>query len=159
MPDQRQLRFADFAFDSACGQLRRNGRVVPLERQPALVLARLASSAGRVVTRDDLAATLWGTSTHVNFDDGLNYCIRQIRAALGDDSKSPRFIATVPRRGYKFIAIVTAAPEHAPGPARAATLAAGLAAALVLIAVAESRPNNHHQIAVAIARTLHDAIF
>ena len=111
MPDQRQLQFADFALDIESGDLRRNGRVVALERQPALVLARLVTSAGQLVTRDDLAATIWGTATHVNFDDGLNYCIRQIRAALGDDPKSPRFIATIPRRGYRFIATVTATPE------------------------------------------------
>ena len=159
MPDQRPLQFADFAFDTESRELRQNGRVVPLERQPALVLARLLANVGQVVTRDDLAATLWGTVTHVNFDDGLNYCIRQVRAALGDDPKAPRFIATIPRRGYKFIAGVAAAPEPARRPVRAALVAVGIATTLALVGVAESLPNNHHEIAVSLARTLHDAIF
>ena len=159
MPDQRRLQFADFLLDIESGDLKRRGRVVALERQPALVLARLVTSAGQLVTRDDLAATIWGGGTHVNFEDGLNYCIRQIRAALGDDSKSPQFIETIPRRGYRFIATVTATPEPERRSARAGIVAAGLAAALALIAVAESRPNNHHQIAVALARSIHDAIF
>ncbi len=159
MPDPRRLQFADFAFDIESGDLARSGRPVALERQPALVLARLVTSAGRLVTRDDLAAAIWGTETHVNFQDGLNYCIRQIRAALGDDPKSPRFIETIPRRGYRFIATVTARPVPERRPARAGIIAAGVAAAFALIAVAESRPNNHHQIAVAVARSIHDAVF
>jgi len=158
VPDQ-QLQFADFRLDIESGELRQNGRVVPLERQPAIVLARLAASAGQLVTREDLAAAIWGTDTHVNFDDGLNYCIRQIRAALGDDPKSPQFIATIPRRGYRFIAAVTAAPQPARRSMRSAVVAAGVAAALALIAMAESRSNNHHEIAVSLARSIHDAVF
>lgn len=85
------------------------------------------------MTRDELAAVLWGTTTHVKFDDGLNYCIRQIRAALGDDPKTPRFIETIPRRGYRFIAPVTAA-----GGRRHWWLPIPLAAAALLIVVAEA---------------------
>ena len=158
MPDQRPLRFADFALDIESGDLKRSGRMVALERQPTLVLARLVTSPGQLVTRDDLAATIWGTGTHVNFDDGLNYCIRQIRSVLGDDPKSPRFIETIPRRGYRFIATVTATPEPGHRFARAGIMA-GVAAVLALVAVAESRPNNHHQVAIALARTIHDVIF
>ena len=159
MADPRRLQFADFALDIESGDLTRSGRAVALERQPAMVLARLVTSAGQLVTRDDLAATIWGTGTHVNFEDGLNYCIRQVRAALGDDPKSPQFIETIPRRGYRFIATVTATPQPGRRPRRFGAVAAGVAAVLALIAVAESRPNNHHQIAVAVARSIRDLIF
>lgn len=158
MPDQR-WEFSGYSFDDASGALTRNGVPVPLEHQPSLVLARLVASAGEVVTRETLAAELWGGTTHVNFDDGLNYCIRQIRVALGDDPRSPRFIATVPRRGYRFIAPVTTA-KAAPVPVFSRAVRAGIAAAvLIAVVAAETTPNHHHEVAVSIARTIHDVIF
>ncbi len=154
--DAGRLRFSEFVLDTAIGELRLNGRVVPLEHQPSRVLVRLVASAGQRVTRDELAAELWGSGPHVNFDDGLNYCVRQVRAALGDDPKSPRFIATLPRRGYRFIAPVSRELPRWSGHRR---LVVGLAAAVVVTLVVESRPNNHHEMAVAFAATLHDLIF
>lgn len=77
-----------------------------LQYQPLLVLRALASQAGRVVTREELRAAVWPSETHVDFEHGLNYCVRQLRAALGDDSRTPRFIETIPRRGYRLIARV-----------------------------------------------------
>ena len=153
-----RLSFAEFCLDTSSGALTRAGRAIPLEHQPSLVLARLAQSAGAVVTRDELASALWGTDTHVKFDDGLNYCIRQARAALGDDAKAPRFIETIPRRGYRFVAKVS---EPAPARTRfSRPLLAAAAAAVVLLTVfVESRPNDHHELAVSIARTIHDALF
>lgn len=152
--------FSGFSFDGASGELTRDGIAVPLEHQPAIVLARLVTSAGELVTREALASELWRGVTHVNFDDGLNYCVRQIRVALGDDPKSPRFIATIPRRGYRFIAPVTTATD-APSRVFSRAVAAGIAATLMLAAVvdAETRPNDHHQVAVSIARAVHDFIF
>ena len=91
MPARSRVRFADFAFDPATGELWRGDVSVPLEHQPALALGRLIASAGTVVTRDELAAAVWGAGTHVKFDDGLNYCIRQIRAALGDEARVHSF--------------------------------------------------------------------
>jgi len=159
MPNPR-WEFTGFSFDGASGELTRDGSAVPLEHQPAIVLARLLASAGELVTREALASELWGNVTHVNFDDGLNYCIRQIRVALGDDPKSPRFIATIPRRGYRFIAPVTTAKD-APARVVSRMVAAGIAAVVMVAAVvdAETRPNNHHQVAVTIARAVHDFIF
>lgn len=108
-------RFGLYEFDAASGDLRKSGRVVPLEPQPARALALLLTRADQVVTRDELKEAIWGQETHVDFDRGLAYCVSQIRTALGDAGDSPRFIQTVPKKGYRFIA-----PVHVPA-AEAAT--------------------------------------
>lgn len=105
-------RFGIFEFDSDAGELRKNGRGVALERQPAKALTLLLSRAGEVVSREDLRDVIWG-STHVDFDRGLAYCVSQIRTALGDSGDNPRFVQTVPKQGFKFIAPVT---TDAPAP-------------------------------------------
>ena len=104
-----------------------------------------------------------GRSATVNFQDGLNYSVRQIRLALGDQAQQPRFVETIPRRGYRFIA---PAPARQVAPPRASmTPTRWVAATLTLILLAgatvaiERRPNRHHDIAVAILRTLHDRFF
>jgi DNA-binding winged helix-turn-helix (wHTH) protein/TolB-like protein len=102
-------RFGVFEFDAAAGELRRSGRIVALEPQPARALAALLARADQVVTRDELRDSVWGAGTHVDFDRGLAYCLSQIRAALGDSGENPRFVQTLPRRGYKFIAPVSSA--------------------------------------------------
>lgn len=85
---------------------------MPLPPQPFKVLALLVRHAGGIVTRTEIREQVWGAGTHVEFDQGLNFCIRQIREALGDDADAPRFVETLPRRGYRFVASVTApAPE------------------------------------------------
>ncbi len=98
-----RLRFADFEFDALTGELSRDGAAVRLEPQPAALLALLAGRQGRLVTRDELARELWSGDTHVNFHDGLNYAVRRVRQALGDDARAPRFIETIPKRGYRFL--------------------------------------------------------
>lgn len=105
-------RFGVFEFDSDSGELQKNGRAVALEPQPARALARLLENAGEIVTRDELRAAVWGADTHVDFDRGIAYCMSQIRSALGDLAENPRFVQTVPRRGFKFVA-----PVSAPEPA------------------------------------------
>ena len=77
---------------------------VRLQPQPARVLAILVTHAGDVVTRDTLRQEVWSDGTFVDFERGLNFCVAQIRSALGDAADSPRFIETLPRRGYRFIA-------------------------------------------------------
>jgi DNA-binding winged helix-turn-helix (wHTH) protein len=151
-----RTRFADFVFDPSSGELWRAGQPVHIESQPAIALAHLVSRPGSVVTREELARLIWGTDTHVQCDDGLNYCIRQVRQALEDNPRSPAFIETIPRRGYRFIAPVRA--EAVPAFQRRA-IPAIAAAMLLMVALIESRPNNHHEIAVAAARALHDLIF
>ena len=152
-----RTRFADFVFDPTSGELWRDGTAVHLESQPAIALAHLVSRAGAVVTRDELVSLIWGSDTHVQSNDGLNYCVRQIRVALGDDPRSPTFIETIPRRGYRFIAPVR--QETAPGWRRGAIPAIAAALLLLMVGVAESQPNNHHEVAVSLVRAVHDLIF
>jgi TolB-like protein/DNA-binding winged helix-turn-helix (wHTH) protein len=100
------VRFGDFELDLRTGELRRDGVSLNLPAQPAKVLVVLVERAGEVVTRSELSGQVWGDDTFVNFDQGLNFAVRQIRAALKDDSDTPRFIETLPKRGYRFIAAV-----------------------------------------------------
>ncbi|MFN7978132.1 MAG: winged helix-turn-helix domain-containing protein [Vicinamibacterales bacterium] len=99
--------FSNFDFECDALELRREGRVVRLEPQPARALALLLANAGEVVTREELRAAIWGDDTHVDYDRGLAYCIGQIRTALGDSAEQPRFVQTLPRRGFRFIAPVS----------------------------------------------------
>jgi DNA-binding winged helix-turn-helix (wHTH) protein/TolB-like protein len=126
-------RFGVFEFDADAAVLKRSDRIVSLEPQPARALALLLSRAGEVVTRDEMRAHLWASGTHVDFDRGLAYCIGQLRAALGDTADNPRFVQTLPRRGFRFIAPVekvlrapveTIVPLESAGPAAAAPTSA-----------------------------------
>jgi TolB-like protein/DNA-binding winged helix-turn-helix (wHTH) protein/tetratricopeptide (TPR) repeat protein len=103
-----------FEFDARTGELRRDGHVVKLPPQPARVLALLLSRPGDVILREELRAHLWGRDTFVDFERGLNFCILQVRGALGDSSENPRFVQTVPRQGYRFIAPVAVHSELRP---------------------------------------------
>ena len=102
----RRFRFGLFEFDAAARELRREGALVHLQPQPAQLLACLLANEGEVVSREDLRKTIWGTETFVDFERGLNFCVAQLRSALDDDSNSPRFVRTIPKRGYQFIAPV-----------------------------------------------------
>src|SRR5437899_5583015 len=100
------------------GELRRNRTSLKLQPQPAKVLALLVSRPGEIVTRQDLAQQVWGSETFVDFEQGLNFAIRQIRSALEDDAEHPRFLETLPKRGYRFTALVSgAAPSQIEIPA------------------------------------------
>jgi DNA-binding winged helix-turn-helix (wHTH) protein/TolB-like protein len=102
--DRQVVRFEDFEFNASAGELRRGEVTTRLEPQPARVLAVLVERAGEVVSRTELQQQVWSGDTFVDFERGLNYCIAQIRTALGDSASEPRFIETLPRRGYRFIA-------------------------------------------------------
>src|SRR5687768_4009539 len=108
------LRFGAFELDPSTGELRQRGDMVKLAAQPLKVLALLVRRAGEVVTRQEIRDHIWTGDTFVDFEQGLNFCIRQVREALGDTADAPRFIETLPRRGYRFLMPVTvAAPEAA----------------------------------------------
>jgi TolB-like protein len=104
MSDPVILRFGMFELDGPAGELRKNGDRIKLPPQPFRVLELLVQRGGGVVTRADIRAQIWCDDTFVDFDQGLNFCIRQIREALGDTAVAPRFIETLPRRGYRFLA-------------------------------------------------------
>lgn len=98
------VRFLGTALDLRTGELRRNGELLQLPPQPAKILALLIRHAGEVVSREEIAREVWGADTFVDFEHGLNYAIRQIRSALEDDAENPRFVETLPKRGYRFVA-------------------------------------------------------
>src|SRR6266699_1991706 len=108
-----RLRFGDFEFDSLSGRLFRGGSIVKIQPQPLRVLAVLLERAGEIVPRENLRTRVWGHATFVEFDQGLNYCIRQIRLALRDGASEPLYIETLPKQGYRFIAPVAGAPDVA----------------------------------------------
>jgi DNA-binding winged helix-turn-helix (wHTH) protein/tetratricopeptide (TPR) repeat protein len=111
----RTYRFGPFALDPDNAQLSRDGVPVKLAPQPFTVLQTLLEHAGTLVTRDQLRRIVWRDDHHVDFNAGLNFCLAQIRTALGESTTDPIYIATVPRRGYKFIAPLDVAAATAAG--------------------------------------------
>lgn len=100
---QAHVRFAEFEVDLQSGELRKSGTAIRLPPQPFKVLSLLATNPGHVVTREEIQRHVWGDEVAVHFDQGLNHCIRQIRTALEDDAEHPRFVQTLPKRGYRFV--------------------------------------------------------
>ncbi len=109
------LRFGAFELDPRTGELRRSGVRIHLQPQPAKLLELLARRRGELVTREEIQRELWSGETYVDFERSINICVMQIRAALNDDAETPRFIETLPRRGYRFVAEVQAAGGHVAG--------------------------------------------
>ena len=127
-------RFGVFEFDGDSKELRKNGRAAAIEPQPAKALALLLSRAGDIVTREELREVVWGKDTHVDFDRGLAYCVSQIRTALGDSGDNPRFVQTMPKQGFKFIAPVTTSGASAASPRKAPIPLVFRAAIAILVA-------------------------
>ena len=111
-------RFAEFELDRSAYQLRRKGRPVQLERIPLDVLFMLADRRGQLVTREEIFERVWGNNVFLDTDNAINTALRKIRHALHDDSESPRFVATVPAKGYRFVAPVRAANTARSEPSR-----------------------------------------
>ena len=153
------MRAGLYEIDLDAGALHKSGRRVALQEQPFRVLTLLLQRPGELVTRQDLQSLLWPADTYVGFDEGLNTAIRKLRMAFGDSAENPRFIETVPRRGYRFIAPVTriepaaAEPpqislpqdEQRPFPVRTLAVAALLVVALSAIAILEFRQRDRSQ--------------
>jgi Tol biopolymer transport system component/DNA-binding winged helix-turn-helix (wHTH) protein len=112
-PGGSHFRFGMFEADPASGEFWKNGRRIRLQEQPFRLLVLLVAHAGAVVTREELQKSLWPADTFVEFDYGLNTAIKKLRQALGD-SDNPRFIETLPRKGYRFIAPVSGGEAQAP---------------------------------------------
>jgi len=106
-------RFGCFELNSETGELRKSGFEVRLPMQPARILGLLVANAGKLVTREEIRREIWGEAV-VDFDAGLNFCLNRIRAVLEDDVRSPSYIETLPRRGYRFLPVVEAVPTAPP---------------------------------------------
>lgn len=111
------MRFGAFEVDLSSGELHKHGIKIRLQEQPFQILVLLLEHPGEVVTREELRQKLWPADTFVDFDVGLNSAILRLRNALGDSAENPRFIDTLPRRGYRFIASVTEITPASVGPA------------------------------------------
>ena len=112
----RLLRFGVFELNLDLEELRKNGTPLKLPPQPFKLLALLASRSGQVVTRDEIQEQLWGSDTFIDFEQGVNKCIKQIRTALSDNPDNPLYLETIPRRGYRFLAPVRTKLVPAPPP-------------------------------------------
>jgi DNA-binding winged helix-turn-helix (wHTH) protein/Tol biopolymer transport system component len=139
-PGRSAIRFASYELDLQAGVLRKDGIRVRCQEQPLQVLAALAERPGELVTREELRHRVWPQDTFVDFDHALNTAIKKIRAALNDDADAPRYIETVPRRGYRFLATVERESSSQPAPAQIAQAThhrlrsmAGIAIAVLVI--------------------------
>lgn len=142
-PTQGPIRFGVFEADLRAGELRKHGTKIKLQEQPFQVLEVLLEQPGQVINREELQQKIWPADTFVDFDHGLNNAIRRLREALGDSAENPRFIETVSRRGYRFIAPVSAngnvdaleesSRSHWPPRKLRIAVMVGLGAALLLV--------------------------
>jgi len=115
-PEGRLVRFGVFEADLRSGELRKGGVKIRLREQAFQLLSELLERPGEVVTREELRGRLWPDGTFVDFDHSLNAAVNRIREVLGDSAASPRFVETLPRRGYRFIAPVEKLGESVLGP-------------------------------------------
>ena len=104
---QKLVRFGSFELNLDTEELRKNGIPLKLSPQPFRILAMLANSSGQIVTREEIRQQVWGGETFVDFEHGMNQCIKQIRTVLGDNTDNPVYVETLPRKGYRFLAPVT----------------------------------------------------
>ena len=155
-----RYRFGVFEFDAQTPELRKAGRLVRLRPQGLKLLTLLMSRPREVIDREEIAKWLWDADVFVDVEQGVNHTIKQVRAALGDDAESPRYVETIPRRGYRFIAPVevVAEPNDVPVPTRSVTHARarrthvagpGCAAESDRLGATPSRPDHPHCMRVA----------
>src|SRR5262249_40593179 len=116
VPSVQVVRFGTYELDLRLGELRKNGIRVKLSGQPFQILVILLERPGDLVTREQLQQRLWPSDTFVDFDRGLNAAINRVRDALGDSAENPRFVETLPRRGYRFIAPLNSSPAVVRAP-------------------------------------------
>jgi DNA-binding winged helix-turn-helix (wHTH) protein/tetratricopeptide (TPR) repeat protein len=157
--NQNEIRtFGPFTFDPDCGELSRNGSRLRLQPQPALVLALLTSQPGKLISREEIYRAVWGEETHVDFEQSLNYCIRQIRSALRDDPSAPKYLATVPKRGYRFLCEVKISGENGsrPGPSADAEMVSEASEEAI---ATKSAPTGWHQKGVWVRLAIVGGLF
>src|SRR5262245_3088975 len=108
-PPGHHFRFGLFQVCPESGELWKSGRRIPMQEQPFRILVLLLQRRGELVTRDELQNLLWPTASYGDFDQGVNTAVKKLRQGLSDSASNPRFVETVPRRGYRFIAPVSTA--------------------------------------------------
>ncbi|MEE8586790.1 MAG: winged helix-turn-helix domain-containing protein [Acidobacteriota bacterium] len=138
MPDE-SIRFEGFELDLRSGELRRGQDVTLLQEKPLQLLTALLEKPGQVILREELQERLWGGDTFVDFDNNLNATVKKLRQILHDSATQPRYVETLPRKGYRFIGQVSSQPQGAPPSAAPSPwlgwLARGAAAAAIVVAV------------------------
>ncbi|HEY1808227.1 MAG TPA: winged helix-turn-helix domain-containing protein [Acidobacteriaceae bacterium] len=157
-----RFRFGLFEADTESGELRRSGIRMRLQAQPFQVLICLLQRPGEVVTREEIQQRLWGSNTIVDFDHSLGTAINKLREALGDSAENPRFIETLARRGYRFLAPVTTVPEahpHSSAAEEAAVPASVPLAGVSMTAARSGRPGSWRLIAAAVVVVLMAAAY
>jgi DNA-binding winged helix-turn-helix (wHTH) protein len=157
------FRFGEFELNVDAGELRRNDRRLKLQPQPFKLLVLLVRRAGNLVSRDDIRRELWPDGTFVDFDQSVNFSIKQIRDALGDSADRPLYLETVPRRGHRFIAPAASSLE----PHRAAVVLPGatgirlekaLWTNIAELRLAEARRRRHTVMAIGVLTALLAAV-
>ena len=150
------FRFGEFDLDVDAGELRRNSRRLKLQPQPFKLLLLLVRRAGSLVSREEIRAELWPEGTFVDFDQSVNFSIKQIRDVLGDSAERPLYIETVPKRGHRFIAPMTNARDETPpvivvpgGTATGIRLEKALWTNIAELRIAEKRRRRYTTIALA----------
>ena len=143
------LRFDRFELVPETRELFRDGAPVSLEPQPAALLVLLVTRGRTRLARRD-SQRLWGADTHVNYQEGLHYCVRRVRLALGDVARDSRYIETIPRRGYRFRAGLIKADQlrRAASPDKKGIGRGRPSPGWLRLGLVEQRPNRHHDIAV-----------
>ena len=149
------VRFGSFELDEEAGQLRRDGTALRLQPQPFRLLVLLVSRPGELISREEIRQQLWGADTYVDFDQGVNFCIKQVRSVLHDDADRPLYVETVPRRGYRFIAPIDR-PADAKAPQRRSSgmdskLQRALWANIAELRLADTTRRRRRAIAIALA--------
>src|SRR6478672_677675 len=129
----RVFRFGVFEVDAATGEVRKQGLRIRMQEQPAQFLLMLLDRAGEVVSREEIRRKLWPPDTFVDFDQGLGASLRKLRQALGDDAETPRYIETIPKQGFRFVAPVE----------RISALHQGATAVLPIRAISPPTPEAH----------------
>lgn len=149
------FRFGEFELSAEAGELRRNGGKLKLQPQPFKLLVLLVRRSGALVTRDEIRQELWADGTYVDFDQAVNFCVKQIRDALRDQPDRPIFIQTVPRRGYRFIAPVDAGESRRQdSDGTTVRLQKALWANIAELKVAEERRRRNTRIAIGVVMGL-----
>lgn len=149
---QKLLRFGLFELNLDTEELRKDGQLVKLAPQPFRILSLLAGRAGQIVPREEIRDLIWGGETYVDFDHGMNQCVKQIRGALNDNADAPLYLETIPRKGYRFLAPVIVKTVAEPPP-KVVESKSGIQPTLAAVATARSQSSAAAGVVLAAPQT------